>query len=104
MFHPRKLTLTNVGICAADVVGNYQSKHRIAQKLISLVVQPAGLVTGARRHLLMRPGSVCDRALEQRSVVKLVRQNCLEAIQIRIVSVVSLQASRIVTNAGSLSK
>jgi len=61
-------------------------------------VELARLVFRSWRDLLVRPRPMRHRALEQRSILKVVRKYCLQEVQIRKFISLLLQTDLIVTN------
>ena len=100
MFHPRQFALSHRGIGPTEIIGNYQAKYRITEKFQGFVVKSAGLFFRSWRDLLVRPRPMRYRPFEQRSILKVVRKDCLQVIQIRRLISMFLQTDLIVTNTG----
>ena len=83
MLHAREFAFSAGRISFAEIVSDDQTQHGIAEKLECLVVKLARLIFRARRHLFVCPGAMRDGPLQQSAVLKLVRENGFQQVEVR---------------------
>jgi hypothetical protein len=82
MLHARELAFGAGGIRVAEIVGDYETKNGIAEKLERLIVQFTSLEFVTRGNFLVSPRTMSDGPFEQSTILKVVRENRFEEIQV----------------------
>jgi hypothetical protein len=98
MLHARKLAFRAGGISLAEISGDDESQHRVAEKFERFVMELTRLVLGSGRDLFVRPRAMRDSPFQQGTVLKLVTEDRFQAVEIRKINSLRFQGGLIETS------